>query len=85
MERNSCSMPCLTKAGRRTLPNVACCAHLIFEQGDEPCRKFRLPEQPLEFQSGGEVPMTVESVAFTTRIEQPSSFSMILPSSVAFS
>jgi hypothetical protein len=29
MERNSCSMPCLTKAWRRTLPNVACCAQLV--------------------------------------------------------
>jgi hypothetical protein len=38
MERHSCSMPCLTKARRQTLPNVACCApHLIFEHGDKPC------------------------------------------------
>jgi hypothetical protein len=33
MQRHSCGMPCLTKAWRRTLPNVAVDPNLIFEQG----------------------------------------------------
>ncbi len=32
MERHSCSIPCLTKGWRRTLPNVAVVPNLIFEQ-----------------------------------------------------
>ncbi len=33
MERHSCSMPCLTKAWTRTLPDVAVVPNLTFEQG----------------------------------------------------
>jgi hypothetical protein len=33
MERHSCSIPCLTKAWRRALPDVAVVSTLIFEQG----------------------------------------------------
>jgi hypothetical protein len=39
MERHSCSMPCLTKAWRRTLPNVACDSEAIAVVG--PTRKAR--------------------------------------------
>jgi hypothetical protein len=57
--------------------------HLTFEQGDEPCRKFRTT--PLSFKAEERCRRRLDLLPFTTRIEQLSPFSMIPPSSAAFS